>query len=1745
MESHDHAMGQQTTLTDRYVKSGPPLCGVSNFERAKAGEHSPATPQTRVSKTPPSRPQVKPSRRALLGRQPRLAPHDIFQRPNFHRGSEIPSKDSYSTSLAQSCHADPLLNVKPQRASALRSTISPRERYVHRNESEFARGFHPSHSTICPYARASSPSDCHLHAGSLARADDRQRRLAAPRDPIASDIHNTHLSPYVSALGNPYSVPQSCHLRHDPRSLHHAELLRRHPRPRYPDPHPYDRFFDSYYPTHDDLSRENLRLYRQFTDQQGHFNPHDYYPSASAARHRLTASSLDSHADFEDALSPRFIDCPPDYGPTMTRAPTYGQPVGSGLPCTVRGASQPSNVAAQHENRSDRPDRRFNGPVVASQNLQAMSHGSKPAVHESGSKKRELAALGGINGHGPRKRVDHRGQTNGRHNLSSFRHAPLVDNPYHEDAKTTIEQRESATTGRDAMHTSAKAMLPPWNKRLSGCQKKEADGSRSANSINGGLGAVRRSTSQEVLDSPVDSLKLREYSGKQVESANVPVAAKDKECASFLLPDTETPAHYFIETPIAQRERLKNDISKSESIGGNLSSVKAGLSVLAERFQNHSDASDDDGVLLETAMRKTIAQPDILSTHAGACGSARDSTSRKPSEGSAVQLEDQQEATISCEPSLPGNTTTKITTLNVRQPSPTSKVESRSTPGGSALIVESSEVIPILDRNQQQTISNSGPFDQEDEETRAYVSRRIDTRLSPSIASIAMLSTPSAATGQSPNIHSTLGVAPSPSALAQTGRSTTAEVDTNVGTSVMPDEMLSFLSGKHWQYDYGSSYVSTSSPTFNNSSNRDVASLHSTENTILSNETPNAIPDKKPGVDMNENSKTTKRSDSLQSQESSEEVVWLGEHRTGPYVQKAEPDDQSWHDIRSRRSRSPVMNGVSESAGAASAVPMQVPTVASSTGNGKTGRPPIETLIQLPSHHVQADVHDNVESAMPPPPPPPLEPACQAIPASLRQTWLTPRTPALSDMRGAESQLDVTPSAMFKSSVTNQPKESAVQPKPNTGRKPGRPRSRSRRKSVDPEQTTDAKDPEVVEAWSHLEDMKTAVELKEREKKKQAELAKIGRQKATLAKRELKVSKPPAKPGRKPRNAVSAPAAAPTRIRSLEERANDAKAVTQTKRERSFSDRSKEQAPRTPAEQTRSETSERHQHGAKQASQPKPPTSSSHTLPGPPDDFISELLASPSSDRDLNTKFSAWYEHQFQVKERSRPAGFAKHKFAAIPPNEIIPDDLLLMKLREVGVPWAEVHTEYCHRTGRSMREDTLRHRHLKLISTINEYLPTGKSVDVAPRKALEIERASNPSGDITVDGHGNAIANKSTKGKPTARNAQGYATTGGKSIDLDTWASMLRCSPSLSPSPQPLSRRYRSPSPITELDKVHYVYQAVLREVQMGSSQDYSDAEAVAVSEATLDLGAANDAAAKAFRELPKIAPYSWHTCYAPRGMQHWEGELEEERRKVQVSVVRSMRSFQEGVLPESKEGWVRSTVYVIRQQEVVFELVKEAWGSKENAIEIDGKSSSDEDENEDVIANGDDEIEKHKRNTDVEGDCMEDQDKLFEESALRKGARQLSSPSPAHPTTGAKRLPGVPPSHANDATIHADTFVPAKPSTPTTHPTEPIARSGNPSRRILSTSHPVPRTAIYTVQDMANREAAKLFMQRQRQLSGRPPHLDIIDQEKAEMDALLDALEDAGEAFDRRVEAVDGTGGTEVRIWVEDAPLRGPRNI
>lgn len=287
----------------------------------------------------------------------------------------------------------------------------------------------------------------------------------------------------------------------------------------------------------------------------------------------------------------------------------------------------------------------------------------------------------------------------------------------------------------------------------------------------------------------------------------------------------------------------------------------------------------------------------------------------------------------------------------------------------------------------------------------------------------------------------------------------------------------------------------------------------------------------------------------------------------------------------------------------------------------------------------------------------------------------------------------------------------------------------------------------------------------------------------------------------------------------------------------------------------------------------------------------------------------------------------------------VSPLDLVLIELHVRCSTWKDIHEQYVAAGGQPMREDSLRQRYYKLVAAMREA--------VAPGFQLSHRAKGSKSKDGNIDSgdEGEGI------------NTKGYKTTAGKNLTQEQWDKVYEsmvCFPFLSslllqvsthpiqsfePSPEPDERlfksRYREASPMQDKDRVHFIYTVVLKTIPYYSSS-FSDADSVIMSTPTSDLSEANNTAREVYMNQTTTTCYEQITMNLTNGMMQFEGSLKEESKRVQVSVVRSLRGYHENVMPVTKEGWVSTLCYRVVEETIKYaQDVDDAHGNAPNDLQ------------------------------------------------------------------------------------------------------------------------------------------------------------------------------------------------------------------
>jgi hypothetical protein len=145
------------------------------------------------------------------------------------------------------------------------------------------------------------------------------------------------------------------------------------------------------------------------------------------------------------------------------------------------------------------------------------------------------------------------------------------------------------------------------------------------------------------------------------------------------------------------------------------------------------------------------------------------------------------------------------------------------------------------------------------------------------------------------------------------------------------------------------------------------------------------------------------------------------------------------------------------------------------------------------------------------------------------------------------------------------------------------------------------------------------------------------------------------------------------------------------------------------------------------------------------------------------------------------------------------------------------------------------------------------------------------------------------------------------------------------------LQRMQREASPITDSDRVYYMYQVKRKEYPKDESEDKFEWAVVGELMYT-SIQEANDAARKQIAYTPHhilTGQIRKHTCHLDQyDMIHYHVETRD--KIILVSVNRSLREYGVADLPSSKVGWLKKTVYAAFKD--VIEIIRNDDGTEQD---------------------------------------------------------------------------------------------------------------------------------------------------------------------------------------------------------------------
>ena len=290
----------------------------------------------------------------------------------------------------------------------------------------------------------------------------------------------------------------------------------------------------------------------------------------------------------------------------------------------------------------------------------------------------------------------------------------------------------------------------------------------------------------------------------------------------------------------------------------------------------------------------------------------------------------------------------------------------------------------------------------------------------------------------------------------------------------------------------------------------------------------------------------------------------------------------------------------------------------------------------------------------------------------------------------------------------------------------------------------------------------------------------------------------------------------------------------------------------------------------------------------------------------------------------------------------ITADDLRLYQWRQQGVHWSDVRQFYSELTGTAKRsEDSLRTRFRQVENAIETEEITQELCDQVLLGDREAEaelnrlaglRAGLPDPATNLTGLDTVPFRKILKQTPAPRSVTlppataHRPTQGGKTLDHDTYVVLLNQHAEANATDDDTEdETSRDGSPPNEADCVFFLYFMVRRDLV--SDDIDNDYETLDEEEpwreydaAFYNVGYANVEASKFVWTVPEgttaiFDPAGiWALTHEPLGEGMSAYELRTKRGLVQVQVRRRLMTWQEHMMPRSKEGWTSKTVYGVR---------------------------------------------------------------------------------------------------------------------------------------------------------------------------------------------------------------------------------------
>jgi len=248
------------------------------------------------------------------------------------------------------------------------------------------------------------------------------------------------------------------------------------------------------------------------------------------------------------------------------------------------------------------------------------------------------------------------------------------------------------------------------------------------------------------------------------------------------------------------------------------------------------------------------------------------------------------------------------------------------------------------------------------------------------------------------------------------------------------------------------------------------------------------------------------------------------------------------------------------------------------------------------------------------------------------------------------------------------------------------------------------------------------------------------------------------------------------------------------------------------------------------------------------------------------------------------------------------------------------------------IRNDRLRSDTGHFISTTESTCPPTPSPPTRPRGS---SRSAAPSDyeETSLDLPSSQAEDSGMRGSHPVPNHEvmhSRPTTGGKTISINKaeWGYYLQCLAEVAAEDiESESDIEREQSPFMQEDYCHFAYQVQRREV----TKDEMDAEGLGLDDMPwVDWESAHDNLARAHKEAAEISLRAQCQVTADAmseqgftiqytkdedGLKLWTLTTKEAG-AMQVRVERRMRTYQQGILPQSKDHWAPKTVYFVKQR-------------------------------------------------------------------------------------------------------------------------------------------------------------------------------------------------------------------------------------